>query len=663
MKNSIPMSNLILEEIELMKSHRSKIATAQQNLLEYKLSLRFKHDLTILNEYHAAAMDKDFKIEEPWPTNKAVDTYLTKQSKLNKNENPTAFPNGINPHGFEIDSQTEITSKNSKKTYLDRLWIYSHNEIWSTNMRKAFGYSFANNKFIVWLNPDVVNSDDPIHKVGYFLLQGKQWKFTVTLEDPKPGYGDTELPDTKANTWIDTLQTILDWVGFIPVYGDIVDLVNGIIYFIRGKWFDGILSMIAIIPLVGSAIKISAKAIYKGTRLVKLVDKIKTAWKGKDSAKIFEELARSGAITPSQYRLIGDGIEKVADLLRSGKKSAKYIPFMPNDALKQLDELEIFLSKGGHKMSDLADAVKRGKKLPSNIIPSVASGANLTKQASRASEGAFKMTARFLGNTITAGVIPILRTMKFSSPRQLKNLANAIDIRFLRDFARPDKLSAVIKSSSGIGQTASKALKDATRRFAPKGVKNVKMNATQLANFFATWQKKSPGSYADFSNKILKDQMSPGSSSMLYNAFKNDNVINLKSYLSRDMIPGGSSWLSQCERQWKKSVDVIWNEIHDVAEDVQIEIRPGVDSYESKVDEVDGFVWSGIKMMLSKVFPGTTKAVAASINDLRTSDFAKAAIDYFEDKSMQNYSIDGGTDGDAGYIDSDGKLVTVGLHK
>jgi hypothetical protein len=68
-------------------------------------------------------------------------------------------------------------------------------------------------------------------------------------------------------------------------------------------------------------------------------------------------------------------------------------------------------------------------------------------------------------------------------------------------------------------------------------------------------------------------------------------------------------------------------------------------------------------MMLSKVFPGTTKAVAASINDLRTSDFAKAAIDYFEDKSMQNYSIDGGTDGDAGYIDSDGKLVTVGLHK
>jgi hypothetical protein len=71
--------------------------------------------------------------------------------------------------------------------------------------------------------------------------------------------------------WLDTVQTWLDYAGIIPVYGDIVDIVNAIIYFIRagieGKFMpnglNGLITIVAAIPVVGSAISIPLKAIFK----------------------------------------------------------------------------------------------------------------------------------------------------------------------------------------------------------------------------------------------------------------------------------------------------------------------------------------------------------------------------------------------------------------
>ena len=52
-------------------------------------------------------------------------------------------------------------------------------------------------------------------------------------------------------------QTVLDIAGFIPFWGDIIDLINAVIYYIRGKNLEAVLSVIAIIPIVGSVIKLS----------------------------------------------------------------------------------------------------------------------------------------------------------------------------------------------------------------------------------------------------------------------------------------------------------------------------------------------------------------------------------------------------------------------
>ena len=62
---------------------------------------------------------------------------------------------------------------------------------------------------------------------------------------------------------LDTFQTMLDFVGFVPVIGDTVDFANGLLYFLRGQYMSGTLSMIAVIPGVGSAIAVPLKVAFK----------------------------------------------------------------------------------------------------------------------------------------------------------------------------------------------------------------------------------------------------------------------------------------------------------------------------------------------------------------------------------------------------------------
>ncbi len=88
--------------------------------------------------------------------------------------------------------------------------------------------------------------------------------------------------------WIDTVQTIGDFAGLIPVYGDIIDVINAILYFIRGKFLNGILSIVAMIPIVGSVIALPFKAAFKilgaaGRGIGKLI--IKSS--GKEAAEKF----------------------------------------------------------------------------------------------------------------------------------------------------------------------------------------------------------------------------------------------------------------------------------------------------------------------------------------------------------------------------------------
>ena len=81
---------------------------------------------------------------------------------------------------------------------------------------------------------------------------------------------------------IDTVQGVLDWSGFIPGIGDFLDAVNAIIYFMRNKIFDGLFSLVAVIPVAGSIIAKPFKYLFSkiGKILTPIISKLTKNGKG-----------------------------------------------------------------------------------------------------------------------------------------------------------------------------------------------------------------------------------------------------------------------------------------------------------------------------------------------------------------------------------------------
>ena len=614
--------------LNLMDQTAIKIIRAKNNLAEARAELANKK---LLREYYISKTTGTFTIEAPWTENKQLDTYLTGLSKIKSNE-VTAFPNGINPHGFEIDTVDR-----------DRLWIYNDNEIWSTGMVKSFGYTYksGDNFLTIYNEPGAhkyleVDGKGDGFECGSLTYKNGNWKFVVTAEDAEPGYGDVE----QEASWLDGLQTVLDVIGFVPVYGDFVDAVNAVIYFARGKWFDGILSMLAIIPLIGSALKVSIKSIYKGVQLRKLTQIVQKAWKGKDSTAIFKELINSGAIHSGNFHLIGDGLDKLNDMIKSGNLFAKKIPGIKNsdEVLAKLDDLETFmknanidvLAKTADDGASVGAAVIRGGKR--GAAGQVGSGVNALSDA----EKILARASRSIAKTLTLNIVPLFKSFSTLNPKALKNLNRALDQRFVRELAHPDKLAALVKTTTN--KTTFLRLQSLLKSTPSRtgGITGLE-KATELSTKLKSLSQSQIDKLArDMGNVVTA---TPGTH-VMHNAYKNDALVNLKAYTSKDMIDPASAWYKQFNFEYKKNIDIIWNEIHDIGEDVGIESRPGVDSFENKVDEADGVVWPLVKKMLATVMGqknyDSTKEIA---NNFKDSPIVAAAVDQLSDKSKIAYDI------------------------
>jgi len=633
------MSNILTasrmyNQLNMMDRYSSKISRAKKNLAEARKELASKK---LLREYYISkASPTGFTIENPWTENKSLDAYLTGLSKIKSSE-VTAFPNGINPHGFEIDTVDK-----------DRLWIYNDNEIWSTGLVKSFGYVYkGGNILTIYNEPNAhkyleVDGKGDGFECGSLTYKNGNWKFVVTAEDAKPGYGDVE----QEASWLDKLQTVLDWLGFYPVYGDFIDAVNAVIYFIRGKWFDGILSLLAVIPLIGSALKASVKSIYKGVGIAKLTRKVQKAWKGKDSTAIFKELISSGAIHSGNFHLLGDGIDKLNDMIKSGNAFTKTIPGIKNSdaVLKQLDDLETFmknakfdvLAKTADDGASVGAAVIRGGKR--GAAGQIGSGVNAFSAAEKILRNS---ASRSIAKKLTLNILPLFKSFSTLNPKALKNLDRALNQRFVRELANPDKLAALMKTTTN--KTQFDALDNIVAKYNGFGVSGD--NASALAARLRALPQTSIDNMARDMGAVVTSM--PGTH-VMHNAYKNDTLVNLKAYTSRkDMKDPTSAWYKQFNFEYKKNIDIIWNEIHDVGEDVDIELRPGVDSFESKVDESDGVVWPLVKKMLARVMGqknyDSTKEIA---NNFKDSPIVQAAVDQLSDKSKIAYDVEKAKGGD-----------------
>lgn len=132
---------------------------------------------------------------------------------------------------------------------------------------------------------------------------------------------------------LDTLQTILDWVGLVPVIGDFVDAINASIYFSRGRTFEGFLSLIAVLPFAGSVVSGTAKAAYKKildiitqfrlNRILKITDPVK---RQAEFAKVFRAAIEEGGINGRRARRLLElvaGLEKYQRAFRQWRVTFK----------------------------------------------------------------------------------------------------------------------------------------------------------------------------------------------------------------------------------------------------------------------------------------------------------------------------------------------------
>jgi hypothetical protein len=62
---------------------------------------------------------------------------------------------------------------------------------------------------------------------------------------------------------IDKLHLLLDLIGLVPTYGIAADVVNFLLYFVRGEYSDAFYSLICMIPTVGSILGLTTKYLVK----------------------------------------------------------------------------------------------------------------------------------------------------------------------------------------------------------------------------------------------------------------------------------------------------------------------------------------------------------------------------------------------------------------
>ena len=129
------------------------------------------------------------------------------------------------------------------------------------NNTKFFRNNPIDNKFIYKMAKKIKKSKDQTG--GTYNEDDGMTNYIEKLPDVKVGsfiHNPQSIPITKK---IEKLHLLLDLIGIIPGYGLAADVINFILYFIRGEYADSFYSLICMIPTVGSLIGLSMKYLVK----------------------------------------------------------------------------------------------------------------------------------------------------------------------------------------------------------------------------------------------------------------------------------------------------------------------------------------------------------------------------------------------------------------
>ena len=457
-------------------------------------------------------------------------------------------------HTYEFDAEN------------DRFRISDENEIFSTTMASDYRYvigrlvdrqtsSISSNK-PTDLNPGKENvlvitnkkheiknlkqlTDEDITNILGTISQSGKWMANSLYNE--------EVDEDKRPQWLRYTQTVLDFAGFIPVIGDALDIINAAIYFAYGKTIDGILSLIAVIPIIGSVIALPIKGVLKAGG--KVAKEIKLAFgigsRTGDLAKGFEVLAEKGLLDPTHIPALEKGL---ADMVAKGKSAAKS-GYLPKDLAKIIDDFAVSLEKTSGKIGQIE---------AKTVFKSVGKALEKSQAATKAN-----FWRRF--NPLKGD---ILKKFSFWPDKQVARIADNLTNNFrVKMINNPAELAAMINTSGGkLSRKQHKIVQSLEQLMKKKGVAG-KIKPSNAADVLSDRLKilkaeLNPKEYELLADKLIKSAKADGS--LVWNVYKTNHLNNLKAYANLDGI------LKNLQTQTPKWLDIMSNEFQSAGVDLGI---------------------------------------------------------------------------------------------
>lgn len=238
---------------------------------------------------------------------------------------------------------------------------------------------------------------------------------------------------------IDTIQNWLDIAGFIPFIGDAIDVVNGLIYFIRGQYVNAALSMIALIPGIGSAVAVPLRVAWKSAKRVFKPSVIASISRGGPGmSKLLLNLVEEGKISPNTLKGLADAGDDAAKLIRDTSKTLADIPGA-KDISKRTDAFGDYIKSLFKEVDDAVELAAKSSEEQAKLLKALKSNK------------AAKLVTDLVSAPITIPLNIIKRSIGkktfrgFTDPTALTAMQSRLNKKYVDRLAKGQGMDAILK--------------------------------------------------------------------------------------------------------------------------------------------------------------------------------------------------------------------------
>jgi hypothetical protein len=220
-----------------------------------------------------------------------------------------------------------------------------------------------------------------------------------------------------------------------PPFGTAADILGAILAGIRRDWVDVGLSLIALVPYVGDAIKIAARNAPDLFKQLGILIRVKQPI----SPKWWEDAIARDIISPSSFKSIEQGITTLVNSINNIKGKVSSIPGVEN-ALTTIDELTAWLNASGKNLAEVAQNYANKTKLATTGGSAIESSPTITN-----------LIKKFTGK-----LYPVLKYLPlpkrlglFFSTTQVERLGSMLARNYVDVLKqKPEKLVTIFKLSN-----------------------------------------------------------------------------------------------------------------------------------------------------------------------------------------------------------------------